>query len=310
MKIKSKIQEEKRKFKDFGFYITFWDVMSKITKNTFFYEKKHKVIMKYLKNKYSVVISNYQNTSHTSENITEDCPIWVFWYQGFDIAPELVKGCLKSLKAHAGKHPVIELSKNNYRDYVDIPEHIIDKVTSGEITITHFSDILRVSLLAKYGGCWSDATLYYHNWLYDDITDYRWYSIRQKKEHGNPLYVSKYQWSSFFQICGLNNTIAQYMKEIFYLYWADHKTMIDYFLIDYCFALGYQEIPEIKTMIDQTPYNNEDINWLNRHLNDVYDENVFGTIIKNTSMFKLNWRVKMTGTPNSYVEKFKIIHKG
>lgn len=303
MKIKRKLKEEQRKFHDFGFEITFWDVSSKIIKKPFFYEKKHKAILKYLKNKYSVVISNYQKISSTPENITVDCPIWVFWYQGFDNAPELVKNCLRSLKTHAGKHPVIELSKNNYSDYVDIPQYIIDKFTRGEITITHFSDILRISLLAQYGGCWSDATLYYNNWLYDDITEYKWYSIKQQKEYNSSIYVSKYQWSTFFLICGVNNVIAKYMREIFYLYIKEHSSMIDYFLMDYFLALGYEEIPAVKSMIDQTPYNNPDITWLSKHVTDEYNEDEYFKVANNTSLFKLSWKSKYDTQENSYLNK-------
>lgn len=72
--------------------------------------------------------------------------------------PELVENCYKQLVKHNSN--VILITKNNIRDYTHIPEEIYTKVSKGQISYTHLSDILRLSLLAERGGMWLDATCF------------------------------------------------------------------------------------------------------------------------------------------------------
>lgn len=55
---------------------------------------------------------------------------------------------------------MVVIDQNNYRDYVDIPDYIIKKLDKKQMSLTHFSDILRMALLYEYGGVWMDATLF------------------------------------------------------------------------------------------------------------------------------------------------------
>lgn len=309
MNFKKVMEEEYYKLRNFGLPVAVFDILATVTKHPVFYQRKHNSILYYLQKKYEPVLEKYCSISATDERITEDCPIWVFWYQGFETAPDLVKSCLKSLKRCAGKHPVMELSKNNYRDYVQIPDYIEKKWEAGWITVPQFSDILRVSLLAKYGGCWTDATIFYSSWIYERLDTAQWYSIKPKMKIKNPMYVSEYRWSAYFQICSKNNIIMRYMQEMFYSYWKDHSQMIDYFLIDYLFALGYQHILEIRKLINDTPYNNSEINWMGAHLDDKYDDKEYSRIIEKTALFKLNWRAKVSADKDTYYSKI-ILSKG
>lgn len=303
MKLQKLWIEESTKLKEFGFKITILDIVTRLIKINFFYKKKHKVILKYLADQYKKVVQKYDAIDQSMEKISPTDPIWVFWYQGFDQAPILVQQCLRSLKKNAGNHPVIELNQNNFMEYVEIPEYIIKKFDVGKISVTQFSDILRVSLLEKYGGCWSDATIYYDHWIHEDLQDLSWYSLKLSPKNKDPRYVSDYLWSAFFQICGKNSIVAQYMKDMFYSYWKEHDVMIDYFLIDYIIALGYQNINIIKQLIDATPYNNPNIGWLSRNLNENFEETVYDTIRKDTALFKLNWRAKVTLGKDTYGKK-------
>lgn len=72
--------------------------------------------------------------------------------------PELVSVCYNQLKVH--NDSVILITKDNIRQYADIPEAIYNKVNSEEISLTHLSDILRFSLLAERGGMWVDSTCF------------------------------------------------------------------------------------------------------------------------------------------------------
>ena len=264
------------------------------------YEKKHGAILEYLKRQHEDILNDYKNLTEEEGTIEGDFPIWVFWYQGFENAPTIVLACLSSLKACAGKHPVIEISKDNINEYVEIPQHIIKKLENKSITITHFSDILRTLLLVKYGGCWADATLFFEKWIQEDLSELVWYSLKQEPLNKNSMYVSAYRWSSYFQICAKNAIIVRYMRDVFLAYWEKEDCMIDYFLIDYFFALGYQEIPAIKNAIDAVPKNNPDVAWMNAHINDIYNTETYTKITEATSLFKLSWRIKDKNQVDSY----------
>ena len=63
-------------------------------------------------------------------------------------------------KKNAGDHRVIILTEDNYKQYVNIPEWLEEKKNKGVISRTHFSDVLRLTLLSHYGGLWLDSTFF------------------------------------------------------------------------------------------------------------------------------------------------------
>lgn len=249
-------------------------------------ECKHKAIKCYLKSKYKYVVTQIINKSYKEEKpkiCTEN--IWVCWWQGEDNLDKLTSCCINSIRRHANGHPVKFISKYNFKDYVDIPIHILNKMNNGIITITHFSDILRMYLLYTYGGLWLDATMYLTKDISNTIFTVPLYS--QKGENfGN--FVSECQWSGFF-IAGRKNAILfDFMKEMFSAYWKNENILIDYYLIDYFIRIGYEEVPEIKKAIDNIPYNNIHLYSLEAVLNDRYDDKLFKEINSNTSFYKLS----------------------
>ena len=120
---------------------------------------KHKRIVKYLNLKYGKYISNVYSDS-SIKNIERNCNIWIFWWQGEKKMPLIVKKCYESVKSNAKDHKVVLIDKNNLNNYVDFPQFIYDRIETGNMTITHFSDILREKLLYMYGGIWMDATIF------------------------------------------------------------------------------------------------------------------------------------------------------
>ena len=67
---------------------------------------------------------------------------------------------------------IIELNDDNLSEYITIEEEIPD-IQNKNITKTSYSDIIRIFLLAKYGGCWCDATTFCNqsldSWLNKNI---------------------------------------------------------------------------------------------------------------------------------------------
>jgi len=82
--------------------------------------------------------------------------IYIYWAQGFENAPEIVKICRDSWKTMNPTWNVVELHDTNLCGYIDIT----DSLSNSNIQTAAKSDIIRISLLQKWGGVWTDATCF------------------------------------------------------------------------------------------------------------------------------------------------------
>lgn len=108
--------------------------------------------------------------------------IWVFWWQGLDKAPLIIKLCINNMKKYIKDREIIIITKDNFSYYINLPSYIMEKFNNGNISIQHFSDIIRFYLLYYYGGLWLDATILMKDKLDNNIFDYKFYSIKREKK--------------------------------------------------------------------------------------------------------------------------------
>lgn len=85
--------------------------------------------------------------------------IYLLWFQEFENSPLVVKRCRESWIKHNPEWKIIFLDQNNLHEYLDLKDYIPD-IEKKEISLTHKSDIIRLILLHKYGGLWTDATTF------------------------------------------------------------------------------------------------------------------------------------------------------
>ena len=78
--------------------------------------------------------------------------VWFSWLQGIDQAPDLVKVCLASQRKHLPDYEFRVFDLSNYQQWIELPEYIVRKYEKGLIPAASFSDLLRLSVLQKYGG--------------------------------------------------------------------------------------------------------------------------------------------------------------
>ena len=112
-----------------------------------------------VKKDFENIINKYKYLIKKEKNIKENCPIWTMWYQGIEAAPPIVRSCIQSIIENRVKHPVIIITKYNIDKYIKLPYYIMEKFNKNIITLTHFSDIVRIALLFKYGGYWIDLLI-------------------------------------------------------------------------------------------------------------------------------------------------------
>lgn len=248
-----------------------------------FIEKDFKeIIEKYKKNTCSPAVAEIKEIAEKSKT-----NIWVFWWQGDEAAPVLVKKCIESVRKNAGTHTVILLTKDNWQTYADIPEYIIKKVSEGNISLTHFSDILRMALLADHGGLWLDATIFVSQSIPDYCFTLPYFSIHYKASSSK---ITQGRWTGFCQGACRNSIIQCFCRDIFFEYWKKYARLADYFFIDYTMLCGYKNIPAFKQLVDSVPLNNEGIKELDLHFSDTFSKEKYESILENSTFFKLNWK--------------------
>lgn len=232
------------------------------------------VILKFIQTEFKDVLEKYKKTpvspvvaemAKMPEKSKADSNIWIFWWQGYENAPVLVKKCIDSVRKNAGTHPIILLTKDNWQSYADIPDYIIKKVSAGNISLTHFSDILRMVLLAEHGGLWLDATIFVSQSIPDYCFTLPYFSIHYKTSSSK---IAKGRWTGFCQGARKNSIIHSFCRDIFFEYWKKYVRLADYFLIDYTMLCGYKNIPAFKQLVDSLPFNNEGIKELDLHFSD------------------------------------------
>ena len=205
------------------------------------------------------------------------------------------------IKNNFHKHEVVVVDQNNYQNYVEIPQYIIDKLNQGIITITHFSDIMRASLLAKWGGVWMDATMYLVDSIEDEIQGYEFYSNKLPADNQFATHVDKANWSAFFLACGAENPILVNLRNILFEYWKTHTMLINYFLVDYCIKLSYDKFESLHKIIEKVPVNNVHLHDLQPLLNEPFDQATFEKLTQDTKFFKLTYKMDFSkGAEHSY----------
>ncbi len=295
------ISKIEKYYKEFRNYCEFWNlnlaikavILPKLLNNL---EFKHKAILSYLEDNYSDIINKYRIIGSRTEHLTDDCPIWICWFQGEEQMPLLVKKCLETVRKNKERHTVNVITFDNYKKYVSIPQFIIDKVRRNEISLTHFSDIIRNNLLADHGGIWLDATIYLtcklKGW------DLPFYTIKQNRPDDH-IYVSGYKWTGFCMGGVKGNPLNSFVKDFFNEYHKREKCLIDYFLIDYVIALGYKNILAIKELIDVVPYSNPDLYYIQKNMTKPVDKNKLKQVFESTSIFKLTYKFKQPQDRNT-----------
>ena len=275
--------------KNFGLSFSFkrglYGLLYKMTKNAKYKDLRFKNTLKYLDKHFGNLLQDSEN----EDQIKSDFKVFVFWAQGFENAPEIVKACVSSIKENFKNHDVVLIDNSNFKTFVNIPDYILKKVENKTISLTHFSDILRVCLLEKYGGVWIDATCYLTAPISHEITKYSFYS-NKLNNNSSKLFVSKGRWSAFFLCSNKGNQIITNLKNLFFEYWKTHDTLIEYYLIDYAITLQYSKFENIKKAIDEVPENNPEIHTLSSLLFETFDKKIFNDICFNTSLYKLSYK--------------------
>lgn len=159
--------------------------------------------------------------------------VWCCWLQGRANASWLVTECLSSWERHNPSWDVRCLDQEGVARLVDLPE-----LSSLEISPAAIADVARILLLNKYGGVWTDATVYCNRpldeWLGPQLTS--GFFAFSRPTHDRML-------SSWFLASEANHLIVDRWCARTLEYWVTHKSAHDYFWFHHLFGELFNSDP-------------------------------------------------------------------
>ena len=251
--------------------------------------------------------------------------IWFCWLQGLEAAPEVVKACYNSLVRHLGVagrgstgspiarnegYEIIVIDGKNWWEYVELPEYVVEKWQKGLIPAAHFSDLLRLELLIRYGGTWIDSTVlctgvnndnenanFNFNYLDTDLFMF------QYTQPGSSEWGGIGNW--FISAC-TNNEVLMALRDMLYAYWREHDCVLNYYLFHLFFGMLREVFPE---QIAAMPYAYAPRSLaLVHHWGEPFDEAKWKRLTERVSFHKLTYMkdkvpAKVEGTYYEYILK-------
>ena len=268
--------------------------------------KRHEITLRYIENKYLKFFKEYNfNPKLIEKDIRYQGKIWICWWQGLEDAPEIVKSCVNSIKKNTELHEVIVITEENYHEFVDFPTWLEDKKKNGVISKTHYSDLLRLEILSRYGGLWLDSTFYCSSKCIDEIFEKEVWSIKRPDYlHCSIAYghFANYSLASNWEY----RKIYAIVRDFLLFYWQENDSIIDYLLTDYLIVLASKYNVEVKQKLEQIEPNNPRCDDLFKVLGCPYDEVEWKELCENTGLFKLSWKhtfpMEIHGEPTFYAK--------
>ena len=262
-----------------------------------YYRKIHRFKKKVIKNLIpeSLISLDRGSNKLSEEKISDDCPIYFFWWTGKDTMPPVVKMCYSRLLCKKGNHPVKLIDKSNITNIISqFPSavKIMDWLESGKITIQYFSDILRSGLLYQNSGIWVDATVFIIKPIDEILLDKTFYSLKRFQENKYWIFVHEQRWSSYFLASSKNNKLMGFLFHSLIECIEKYGSVPEYFAIDYIIALGYENDKEIANYIDNIPPVKPNTGIFIQSKDEVSDE-LFFNVMESAPLLKLNWRTRI-----------------
>lgn len=241
---------------------------------------------------------NIKDYNYPTEQKESDY-VWVFWAQGEDSMPRLVKACVASIRKYRGGKNVVLVNMENIKEYVEIPKIFYDKLDKGQLSYTKFSNIVRFSLLKEYGGWWIDATCFLTSPLPLSV---KFYTIRQPY---NDSQISRFRWATFIWYLPKRHPLSSFVIDAHTLYWQQNDTVIEYLLLDYIIDNFYHRHKEFRSEVDALKESQPDCYFFQwSEAKSVFNKERWETITRRTHIFKTSYKIGIEQAPlGSFCQK-------
>lgn len=227
---------------------------------------------------YEYFVEDIQRYNHT--HIYSDNIYWC-WLQGINNAPDLYKATFNSVKNACLGYNLIIINQTNLNKYVKFPAYILEKYQNKIIDNTHFSDLLRLELLIKYGGTWIDASVL--------ITKYDEIFFKKDLFFFRTVNNTRISGSNWFITAEKENAVLKTTRDLLYEYWRKENYLCDYFIFHLLFKFAFQKYIDDYFLMPN--FSNIPVHFLQNYLLKKFNAEIYSFIIKNSSIHKLNKRI-------------------
>lgn len=220
--------------------------------------------------------------------------IWWCWLQGYEHAPELVKSCYASLKKNMPGYEIRILTNQNIQEYIEMPQYILEKFENGMISAAHYSDILRLKVLIKYGGIWIDSTvLCTGNEMCETIEKSELYVYQELSNR----YIAASNW---FIAAQPHNKILELTEQLLLEFWKNNKVVSHYYIFHLFFSMATKKYAndwkKVRVFDNVAPH------IMVKELNEDYSEDRMRELSKIASFHKLNYKLEYGNQGNTFYQ--------
>jgi capsular polysaccharide synthesis protein len=207
--------------------------------------------------------------------------VYVFWAQSIDKAPEVVQLCHEQLLRVQARGEVVALDLGSARALVEIPPYVLHK-TADDLAM--LSDVLRLELLARYGGVWADATCL----ALDDVIA----RTRDRMPAGFFAFARRDRpIASWFLASEPGGYVVSMWRAAMHVYWRrfDHK--IHYFVVHHLFEALCRHDAEFRRQWRETPRVDADAaHAFQLAMREPYEEARYRDLLGQSFIHKLTYR--------------------
>ena len=252
------------------------------------------------------------DSSNEKEEETTEFPkiIWTMWQQGEAQMPETVQASMKTIKDFAKRNDCefYLLTDENLADFINIPSDITDKYKKKKLSAAHYSDIIRFSLLYKYGGIWMDATLFVSPYATLEMFEGDFFTLNHPPLQPEKMErtVGDFKWAGFFLAGKKGKPYFKHIRDLYLYYVRKYPVFIHYLMMDYFILSEYQCNPYFENLVDRLPIlaPAERVWFLRDHAHDLFDEKEWEEVLKTTPIMKTTYKIKKEEVlPGSYLDQ-------
>jgi tetratricopeptide (TPR) repeat protein len=224
-----------------------------------------------------------------------DPKIYVYWAQGMSGAPAVVQRCQEALhRLHPGGEVAV-LDESVWAS-LDVPARTREVIRH---RLTHGSDVLRLELLARYGGIWLDATCLVRRPLVPEPAAELTASGFFAFERGT------YRPSSWLLMSAPGDYIVTTLRAALHVYWENFDNLVDYYLIHHLFEMLCQLDPPFRERWEASPrLSYKPARDFKAQMFEPYDEAQYLKLLNASFISKLSYKKQHLMTPDSMLAWF------
>ena len=306
--LQKKMARYRQILKYYGLKLTFIYFLAQKS-DKMFYDFRRKILLDFvlkLRKEAQLV-----DSSNEKEELTEfPKMIWTMWQQGEAQMPETVQASMKTIKNFAKRNDCefYLLTDENLADFINIPRDITEKYKKKELSTAHYSDIIRFSLLYKYGGIWMDATLFVSPYATLEMFEGDFFTLNHPPIGTNQMErtVGDFKWAGFFLAGKKGKPYFKHIRDLYLYYVRKYPVFIHYLMMDYFILSEYKCNPYFENLVDRLPIlaPAERVWFLRDHAHDLFDEKEWEEVLKTTPIMKTTYKIKKEEVlPGSYLDQ-------